>query len=140
MLIGTQPAGSEVQAMALQTNTVNWFEIPVSDIDRATAFYERLLGVSLKPLEQGGYRMAWFPPAESGQGSSGALVQAEGRTPGHAGTLVHLTVPDVTAALSTVEDLGGKVLLPASSGDFGSVAHFEDSEGNLVALMAQRRP
>jgi predicted enzyme related to lactoylglutathione lyase len=122
--------------MASATNPVMWFEIPVSDIDRATAFYEKVLGVSLSPLNQGGFKMGWFPRAENGHGSSGALVQAEGRTPGKAGTLVYLVVPDVDAALTTVQELGGRVMLPRTSGDSGSIAHFEDSEGNLVALMS----
>jgi uncharacterized protein len=122
--------------MPTETNTVMWFEIPVSDIDRATAFYEKVLGVSLSPLEQGGYRMGWFPSVANGRGSSGALVQAEGRTPGKAGTLVYFVVPDVEAALTTVQELGGRVVLPRTSGDSGSIAHFEDSEGNLVALMS----
>jgi predicted enzyme related to lactoylglutathione lyase len=122
--------------MPNETNVAMWFEIPVSDIDRATAFYENVLGVRLSPLEQGGYKMAWFPTHESARGSSGALVKAEGRTPGKAGTLVYLVVPDVDAALTTVQELGGRVMLPRTSGDSGSIAHFEDSEGNLVALMS----
>lgn len=113
---------------------MTWFEIPVSDLDRATAFYQTLLGVSLSPLDQGGNEMAWFPWVQGGPGSAGALVKGEGRTPGKAGTLVYLTVSDMDEALASVEALGGKVLMPRASGDFGLVAHFEDSEGNLMAL------
>ena len=80
--------------------------------------------------------MGWFPRAENGHGSSGALVQAEGRTPGKAGALVYLVVSDVDAALTTVQELGSRVMLPRTSADSGSIAHFEDSEGNLVALMS----
>ena len=32
----------------VQTHAINWFEIPVTDIDRAQAFYERVLGKSLR--------------------------------------------------------------------------------------------
>ncbi len=123
--------------MSTEANAVTWFEIPVTDLARATAFYEKVLGVSLRPLDQGGYRMAWFPQHAGGAGSSGALVQGEGRTPGRAGTLVYLTVPDIDAALATVQDCGGAVVLPRASGDYGSIAHFEDSEGNLVALFSR---
>jgi predicted enzyme related to lactoylglutathione lyase len=74
---------------------------------------------------------------EGGAGSSGALVQGEGRTPGRAGTLVYLNVADMDAALARVESSGGRVLLPKASGEFGSIAHFEDCEGNLVALYSR---
>jgi predicted enzyme related to lactoylglutathione lyase len=120
--------------MSGEANVATWFEIPVSDVARATTFYESVLGVSLSPLEQGGFKMAWFPQVERGAGSSGALVQGEGRTPGRAGTLVYLNVADMDAALARVESSGGRVLLPKASGEFGSIAHFEDCEGNLVAL------
>jgi predicted enzyme related to lactoylglutathione lyase len=121
--------------MSDTANAVTWFEIPVSDLTRATAFYEEVLGVRLRPLEEGGFKMAWFPQHEGAPGSSGGLV--EGRTPGRAGTLVYLTVPDIDAALARVEAYGGSVVLPRASGDFGSIAHFEDSEGNLVALFSR---
>ena len=28
-------------------NALNWFDIPVTDLDRATAFYDAILGVTL---------------------------------------------------------------------------------------------
>lgn len=121
--------------MSEQANAVTWFEIPVSDLARATAFYEEVLGVGLEPLEAGGMKMAWFPRHEGAPGSSGGLV--EGRTPGKAGALVYLTVPDIDAALARVESAGGKVVLPRASGDYGAIAHFEDCEGNLVALYSR---
>jgi hypothetical protein len=118
--------------MSPEANAVSWFEIPVSDMARATAFYERVLDVRLSPLQQEGFVMAWFPMVQGGPGSPGGLVQ--GRTPGHTGTLVYLTVPDVDVALRRIEESGGRTMLPKASGDFGAIAHFEDCEGNLVAL------
>ena len=119
------------------TNRVNWFEIAVDDIARATAFYEQVLGVTLDPLEAGGMKMAWFPRPENAPGSSGGLVQAPGRTPSHDGTVVFFTVPDIDSALVAVEANGGRVVMPkAGGGEHGSIAHFEDCEGNLVALFS----
>ncbi|PYQ75757.1 MAG: VOC family protein [Acidobacteria bacterium] len=115
-------------------NPVDWFEIPVNDIARATAFYQRALGVTLKPMEQGPMKMAWFTGQPGGSGANGMLVQGPGRTPSKTGTLVYFTVPEIDAALASVERAGGKVVLPKASGDYGSIAHFEDSDGNLVAL------
>lgn len=121
--------------MSQPANAVTWFEIPVRDLARATAFYEEVLGVSLRPLDEGGFKMAWFPQHEGAPGSSGGLV--EGRTPGKAGTLVYLTVADIDAALARVEACGGAVVLPKAAGDYGAIAHFEDTEGNLVALYSR---
>ena len=32
------------ETMTLRQNAINWFEIPCEDLDRATLFYEKLLG------------------------------------------------------------------------------------------------
>jgi predicted enzyme related to lactoylglutathione lyase len=74
----------------MQQNPVVWFEIPVNDIKRATAFYERVLGVSLERNEMGGSEMAWFPMTQGGPGAAGTLIQGEGYTPSHNGSLVYL--------------------------------------------------
>jgi predicted enzyme related to lactoylglutathione lyase len=115
-------------------NPVHWFEIPVDDLSRATAFYEAVIGAPLKPVEQGPYRMSWFPGDFGAQGSTGALINGPDRIPGKGGTMVYLTVPDVDGALKAVQARGGKVVTPTTIGEFGAIAHFEDSEGNLVAL------
>ena len=121
--------------MAEQSNPVGWFEIPVSDLNRAKAFYEHVLGVSLAITNMEGSEMAWFPMHPGGAGAGGTLIKGEGYEPSQAGTLVYLSTDDIEAALKRVNDRGGKTLLPKISiGEHGFVAHFEDSEGNRVAL------
>ena len=66
--------------MSQSGNPVNWFEIPVTDLDRAKAFYEQVVGTNLDVFDRGAVRMAWFPRPENAVGSSGGLVQAPGRT------------------------------------------------------------
>ncbi|HEB57228.1 MAG TPA: hypothetical protein ENI98_13185 [Gammaproteobacteria bacterium] len=39
------------------STTVNWFEIPVSDMERAQAFYSQILGVQLQIMEMPGMRI-----------------------------------------------------------------------------------
>ena len=105
--------------MSQSGNPVNWFEIPVTDLDRAKAFYEQVVGTNLDVFDRGAVRMAWFPRPENavgklGRSSSGART-------------------DVT--MTAVEKHGGKVVMPKTQGgEHGAIAHFEDSEGNLVAL------
>ena len=116
-------------------NPVSWFEIPVTDLERAKSFYETVFGTTLVNQEMGPMKMAWFHKDLESYGSTGALIAAEGRTPSHAGTLVYLSVEDIEAALQRVDGAGGKSLQPKTSiGEYGWVAMFEDSEGNRVAL------
>ncbi|MFK7749931.1 MAG: hypothetical protein AB8B65_16175 [Kordia sp.] len=41
---------------------VNWFEIPVEDLNRAQKFYETVFKVSIKVQDLGGLLYGWFPP------------------------------------------------------------------------------
>jgi predicted enzyme related to lactoylglutathione lyase len=52
--------------------------------------------------------------------------------------MLSLTVPNVDGPLEVVQARGGKVVMPTTAGEFGAIAHFEDSEGNLVALYPRR--
>jgi predicted enzyme related to lactoylglutathione lyase len=116
-------------------NAVSWFEIPVTDLERARAFYEFVLGIELSVHELGPLRMAWFPMHPGASGASGSLVQAAPYEPSHKGSLVYLSVTDIEAALERVQAKGGQVINPKRSiGQHGFVAHFEDCEGNRVAL------
>ena len=121
--------------MTDQTNPVNWFEIPVNDLERAKQFYETVFGLQLSLNEMGPMKMAWFPMSEGGGGATGTLMQSEGYTPSHAGTLVYFSVTDIEGTLDKVNANGGKTLLPKTSiGEHGYIAHFQDCEGNRVAL------
>lgn len=117
------------------SNPVNWFEIPATDLERAQSFYEKVLETRLDRSELGPIRMAFFPMVDGAYGAAGSLVENESYTPSHAGSMVYFSVDDIEGTLVRIEAHGGKVLNPKSSiGEFGFVAHFEDSEGNRVAL------
>ncbi len=117
-------------------HAVSWFEMPVTDIDRAVAFYTTILGTRLAGIaETDGWRYAMFPTED---GVSGAIVQGEGYVPSTEGTLVFLNVGDVLQpVMDRVEAAGGQVLLPRMHmGEFGVAAFIVDTEGNKVALHA----
>ncbi|MYC27076.1 MAG: VOC family protein [Nitrospira sp. SB0662_bin_26] len=123
--------------MSDQTNPVNWFEIPVNDLERAKQFYETVFGLQLSLNEMGPMKMAWFPMTQGGPGATGTLIKSEGYVPSHAGTLVYFTVTDIEGALDKINATGGKMLMPKTSiGEHGHIAHFQDCEGNRVALHA----
>ncbi|HEY6879837.1 MAG TPA: VOC family protein, partial [Polyangiales bacterium] len=113
----------------------NWIEIPVHDIARATAFYERVLGTALLRAELAGNQYAMFPA--SNRYNTGALVEGPGYVPSSQGTLIYLDARgEIDAMLQRVSEAGGSVLLPRTplSEEAGEVALFLDSEGNRVGL------
>ncbi len=116
-------------------NPINWFEIPVTDMERAKTFYQNILRYELTITEMGPLLMAWFPMEPEGFGATGTLIKAEGYTPSHEGTVVYFSVESIEETLELINANGGKTLQPKTSiGEYGFVAQFEDTEGNRVAL------
>ena len=120
------------------TAAINWFEIPVANLERAQAFYERVLGRTLKREDMGDSAMAIFPYEEPGAG--GCLV-AGGPRAAAAGSGVRIyldCMPSIDAALSRVAAAGGQIVTPKTAlpGDMGSFAVLRDTEGNEVGLHA----
>ena len=119
-------------------NPINWFEIPCSDLQRARAFYEAVFDLEMPVHELGPLTMAWFPMHPNATGATGSLVQGENYTPSHHGSMVYFSVDDIEATLEKIEQAGGRILNNKTSiGQFGYVGHFEDSEGNRVALHSE---
>lgn len=121
------------------THTINWFEIPTLDLDRASKFYETLLGTSLKREHFAGtdMHMAVFPGPE--KTVRGALIADGRRKPTAEGALVYLHAPELEASLSRVERAGGQLIMPKTDiGDPGFIALVKDTEGNVIGLHAPR--
>ena len=120
-------------------NPINWFELPAADLERATAFYAFVLDCEFTLHDMGPLKMAWFPSVQGGNGATGALVEAEPYTPSYEGALIYFAVEDIETALAKIEEKGGKTINPKRGiGEYGFVAHFEDTEGNRVALHAMQ--
>ena len=113
--------------------TINWFEIPVTDVGRAAAFYSTILDRPMGEMPgPDGQPMHVFMAAE---GPSGALTSSEDESPAQAGTVVYLNCPDIDGTLSRTAGAGGEVLTPKTAiGPFGFIAHIRDTEGNRVGL------
>lgn len=118
-------------------NAIGWFDIYVSDLNRAAAFYEAVLGQKLEPIGDptGETRMLGFPAEMTAYGAGGALVQSAHARPGAGGTMVYFSVEDCARQQAGVAAAGGKVLRPKFSiGAFGWVTLCEDTEGNPFGL------
>ncbi|MFN7220688.1 MAG: VOC family protein [Burkholderiales bacterium] len=118
-------------------NAVNWFEIPVADLARATRFYEAVFGKTLRQESMGPASMAVFPYEQEGVG--GCLYHAPQVLPSAQGSIVYLDAnPSIDAALERVLAERGRVSLPKTAlpPGMGYFAHIVDSEGNRVGLHA----
>jgi len=125
--------------VAIKTNPVNWFEIPVRDLERSRKFYEKVFDKKLTLEEMGPYKMAFFPMEQGAPGAAGTLMKAESYEPSHAGTVVYFSVDDIEEILRRINANGGKTLLPKTGiGEYGFIAHFEDTEGNRLALHSMK--
>jgi predicted enzyme related to lactoylglutathione lyase len=115
---------------------LNWFEIPATDLNRAAAFYETVLGVQLRREEFFGEPHAIFPRADSAGGVGGALVLREKLRPGEGGAIVYFdTTGRLDDCLARVAKAGGKVVQGRTSiGEMGAIGLIRDPEGNTVGL------
>ena len=127
--------------MTAQENTLNWFEISVSDMGRAVKYYESIFGIELHQQEMMGMQMAFFPSEDMNGKVSGGLVQGPMHKPSADGAKIYLNGnPDLSNALANIEPAGGKVVMPKTkiSDEIGYMAFFVDSEGNTVALHSNK--
>lgn len=127
----------------MNANPVGWFEVPVTNMDRAEKFYKDFFGFSFeKRMEmEGGYLLSFFPSVRDAYGAPGALMLGTGYTPSHHGSILYFTAPqeNVRKAIEKVEQMGVPVILPRKSiGENGYIAWIEDSEGNAIALHSMK--
>lgn len=114
------------------SRTLTWFEVPATDVDRAVAFYETVVGLTIERNPDDPCQ-AFFSHTDSlgGEICSGPFSQ-----PGGSGVLVYFDVTGgVADALTKVEAAGGAILTPLTDiGPHGFIAVVEDTEGNRVGL------
>lgn len=120
-------------------SAIRWFEIPTTQLDRAQAFYEAVLGRPMRRENMGPSQGAVFA-YDAPQGVGGALLMGPSAPqPAATGTLVYLdAAPALDAALARVLEQGGSVALPRQTlpAGMGYFAHILDLDGNRVGLYA----
>jgi predicted enzyme related to lactoylglutathione lyase len=124
----------------MKNNILGWFEIPVSEMDRAIKFYESVFGFKLQRNNMGALDMAWFPWKEDAPGAPGSLVYHQDfyAPSSDKGVLIYLTTPsgDLNKDQQAIEKAGGRIVVPRKqiSEDYGYILVFIDTEGNRIAL------
>lgn len=120
------------------TNAVNWFEIPVTNYNRAKQFYMAVLNSKITdhPMPEQETKYGVFTYNEDRNGIGGAIIEAEGQTPTTDGCTIYLNGgDDLSESLDRVETAGGKIIMPKTNiGENGFIAQFTDTEGNRIAF------
>jgi predicted enzyme related to lactoylglutathione lyase len=119
-------------------NAINWFEIPVTNYERAKKFYNTILDVEIMDYHMPEKKMKYgiFSYDMENNGVGGAIAQMEEMKPSADGSTVYLNGgDDLNVALSRVVAAGGQIIMPKTDIDEnGFIAQFIDTEGNRVAL------
>lgn len=113
------------------SHRIVWFDMPVTDLSRAMAFYTAVLNLKIKEQFQD------VAVIEHLEGEvSGCLFKSNEPIPTEHGVLLYFNVSGrLDSAVAAVEDKGGRVeQAPHAIGQFGYRAIVTDSEGNRIAL------
>lgn len=114
-----------------------WFDIPVTDLDRAMRFYSAVLGSPVKKETTGSIPIGMLPAPNGKQ--MGCLVTGNQSRPSMDGVMIWFDVEGrLKAAVAAVAPNGGKILGDIHDiGGFGFRAEVRDSEGNRIALYSK---
>ena len=114
------------------------FELPFDDGERATTFYRAAFGWQLNSMPNFQYTTVTTTPNDEFSrprdpgAINGGMLHRQGPI---TGPVITIGVADIDAALTRVEELGGKVAIGRQPvGTMGFSAYFHDTEGNLIGL------
>ena len=114
---------------------VTYFEIPVSDLDRAEGFYSVVFEIDLVRESIDGNVMSHFPDLGLEGCILGSLSKGASYAPGDVGVRVYFRVQSIDVTLARVVTKGGQIAYPKTdTAGHGFVAEFIDSEGNRIGL------
>jgi uncharacterized protein len=122
-------------------NAINWFEIPVSDFERAKRFYSTIYDYEMPETAKGPVRMGFLPYEQKEHRVGGAICSGPGYMPAQIGVLAYLNGgADLNNVLNKVENAGGKILAAKTfiGEGIGYFAHILDTEGNKIALHSRK--
>jgi uncharacterized protein len=104
---------------------IDYIEVPVADVTRAKAFYQKAFGWKFTDYGPG------YTSFEDGRLTGGFTSDQKPR-PG--ATLLILHANDLAAAQASVEAAGGKIVKPVFSFPGGRRFHFTDPDGYELAV------
>jgi len=126
----------------MDMNAVGWFEIYVTDMSRAKAFYESVFDRKLEKLASPGSGVSemWaFSGNPGSAGATGALVRMEGGPSGMGGVIIYFVCDDCAVESRRAAENGGKIVKEKFSiGEYGHIALMTDTEGNMIGLHSMK--
>jgi len=111
------------------------FEIPVTDVERAIAFYTAVFQWQFNKWEApGGAPPYWLIKTGEGPGIDGGMLIRPGA--GQGGTVNTMGVPNLDDHIALVEKQGGKIVVPKMPiPGMGWLAYGADPDGNIFGMM-----
>lgn len=120
-------------------NPVSWFDITVSNLERAKKFYEAVFQIQFFDLPSEWGKQSLFPSDFQGQNISGGLVEKENRTENGNNTIVYFISEDCITEELRVEKAGGIILKTKMPiWEFWFISLLQDTEGNTIWLHSQK--
>jgi predicted enzyme related to lactoylglutathione lyase len=120
-------------------NPVVWFEIYVQDMERAKAFYGKVLSKSFEKINSPEIEMWQFPSTRDNPGTSGSLVRMPGFPSGGNSTIVYFSCDDCAVEAGRIVPSGGRIHRDKTSiGQYGFIVLAYDTEGNMFGLHSMK--
>ena len=117
-------------------NRLVWAEIPVTDLDRACGFYEKILGEPVKQDDTGPNPMAMLPYSGQLGAAAGHLYPGKPAQNGE-GPTVHLSCPgSLEDTLERVKQAGGKIVGDIITIPPGRFFYSIDLDGNSIGFFS----
>jgi len=148
MAMVLDPGGAPIgiwQPMAFQGLTLldepgapRWFELNTKSYEGAAEFYRQVFGWTTEVMSDTP-EFRYTVAVDNGQNLAG-IMDASGflppEVPSHWG--VYFGVPDADAAVASIVDLGGSVIMPANDTPYGRLAAVTDPTGAAFRVMQSR--
>ncbi len=108
-----------------------WGEIPVTDMDKAVAFYNEVFGYEMEIDNSGPNPMAVL----GGLMNSAGAHLYPGAPAADGGNTIHLALPgDLESGMDRCTKAGGQVVSPAIAIPAGRFVYAKDLDGNSIGL------
>jgi predicted enzyme related to lactoylglutathione lyase len=121
-------------------STIQNFQIPVDNFERAHQFYSRLMEYELQILETPEFTLGIFQ-FEQEKGVGGCIIQSKELTPSKQGTMVYFHAgPDLQPFLQRSTLAGGTVFVEKTplGPEMGFYGIIDDTEGNRIGLYSDQ--
>lgn len=118
-------------------SSIVWFDIPVTNLERAAGFYGALFRWTFEPFVE--YSADYWIIRDSDQSVDGALVLDETANTEGRGVVIFVEVESLDSSLQRAEELGARIVRPPKliTEEAGAFAVLADPDGNPIGLWSR---